>query len=63
MFNEFEEVRIKKTGATGTIVDKSERKGRTMYLIESDVRNEKGVFPIYDAWEEEIEPKLIPVAG
>lgn len=40
MIEEYEHVRIKKTGVTGIVVDISERNGKKHYIIESD---EKGI--------------------
>ena len=57
MFEEFEEVRIKSSGCTGTIVDKKDIDGRNRYLVEDDKRNEKGYFSVYGVWEEDLEYK------
>ena len=56
-FREFEKVRIKKTGLTGTIVDIS----RGLYIVESDVENPDipggygNRFLLFDCKESEIE--------
>ena len=60
MINLFDKVKIKSENLVGTIVDISDDKGRTMYIVESDTEGEiegkcGGIFPLYDCYEEDIE--------
>ena len=72
MFKEYEEVRIKRNGVTGIIVDKTVRDGRNYYIVES---NKKGpieggygdLWPLFDCEEEELQKlqtdEVMPVSG
>ncbi|MBR2216201.1 MAG: hypothetical protein IJ849_10680 [Selenomonadaceae bacterium] len=63
MFNEYEEVRIKSTGKTGLIVDKTVTEdGKTWYVVEDDVQESDGKWPLYDVWEDDLEYLEFPVA-
>ena len=50
-------VRIKKSGIIGTLVDEVYRKDRKkyLYILEEKDRNEDGDYPLHDVWEDEIE--------
>jgi hypothetical protein len=53
--NEFDHVRIKKTGVTGIVVDISVgADGQRSYCIEDDIKKD-GTWPLYDCDEEDLE--------
>ena len=49
MFNELDKVIAKKTGVIGTIVDKTTKNGKPLYIVESDDDNHPGR-KFYDDW-------------
>lgn len=58
MFDEYEAIRIKKTGVTGIIIDKTRTgNGKYWYIVEGDIKDENGQWAWYDVWEEDIERK------
>jgi len=63
MIEEYEHVRIKKTGVTGIVVDISERAGKRYYIVESDEKGvpggwweaDKDAWSLFDCTEDELE--------
>ena len=62
MFNEYDHVRIKKTGVSGEILDISiDKDGNSWYIVESDERGAPGgygtedSFKLYDCRAEDLE--------
>ena len=47
MYELYEKVRIRATGAVGIIVDVAVVNGVTKYMIEDDVMAENGEYPLY----------------
>nr|DAZ06727.1 MAG TPA: hypothetical protein [Caudoviricetes sp.] len=59
MFELYDKVKIKSNMVVGTIVDKSNIKGKTNYVVESDTKGTAGGYggewKLYDCNENEIE--------
>ena len=51
MIEEFDRVRIKGSGVTGTVVDISEVKGRRIFVVESDEKGVPGGYGSDDSWK------------
>lgn len=51
MINEFDQVIIKKSGITGTVVDVRTSKGERIYTIEADKKGTPGGFGDEDSWK------------
>ena len=51
MIEEFDRVRIKGSGITGTVVDISEVKGRRIFVVESDEKGVPGGYGSDDSWK------------
>lgn len=61
MINEYDKVKIKKTGIIGEVIDIYTVNGKTIYTVESDERGVPGgygeddVFKLFDCEEQELE--------
>lgn len=49
--NEFDKVRIKKTGIVGTVVDVHRISGETVFIVESDKKGVPGGYGDKDNWK------------
>lgn len=49
--DEFDKVRIKKTGVVGVVVDVHETNGETVFIVESDKKGVPGGYGKKDDWK------------
>lgn len=54
MIEEYDHVLVKETGTPGTVISKTESKGKTVYVVESDTETD-GYFKRFLCLESELE--------